>query len=533
MILYEWLVMPFGLTNAPSTFMCLMNHVLHSFLGKFVVVYFDDILIYNKSLNEHLKHLRNSNGLEVDEEKDFSTLDAPLTKIVKKSVGFKRKEEQEKTFNSLKEKLTNASLLVLSNFTKSFKIESDALGIGIGAVLMQEGHPILTLHLKGQKKLNKRHAKWLEFIEQFLYVIKYKKGKENVVANALLSTLDAKLLEFEYVKEMYVIDPNFAHIYVACEKGSHIKHDVEKICGKCITCKKAKSKVNPHGLYTPLPISNAPRIDLFYGLCMTHFIACHKINDATNMTYLFFFKRWLDYMECQEVLFQTEMSSRQTKVVNCTLSTLLHDVIKNLKSWEECLPHVEFAYNRVVHSTTNHSSFQVLYGFNPLTPLDLIQLPMNKQVHKDGKKKAKFVRKLHEKVKQQIEKKTRQYVNQANKGHKKVSFESGDWKNFSTQRQSKLQLRGDDLFQVIEKINDNTYKLDLPSKYQINVTFNVIGLSLFDRIDFLEEGGNDENMTNPTISKILLQEIKGLMITKRATRVKEILQCLVKDMQAK
>ena len=57
--------------------------------------------------------------------------------------------------------------------------------------------------------------------------------------------------------------------------------------------------------------------------------------------------------------------------------------------------HIEFAYNRILHSSTNCSPFEIVYDFNPLTPTNLIQLPIDKQVSLDGKKKAEFVKDLH------------------------------------------------------------------------------------------------------------------------------------------
>ena len=74
--------------------------------------------------------------------KNFSTLAAPLTKIVKKSVGFKWGSKQDRAFIEIKERLCGAPLLALPDFSKTFEIECDASEIGIGAILMQEKRPI-------------------------------------------------------------------------------------------------------------------------------------------------------------------------------------------------------------------------------------------------------------------------------------------------------------------------------------------------------------------------------------------------------
>nr|KYP73963.1 Transposon Ty3-I Gag-Pol polyprotein [Cajanus cajan] len=167
---------------------------------------------------------------------------------------------------------------------------------------------------------------------------------------------------------------------------------------------------------------------------MTHFIPCHKIDDASNIARLFFkevvrlhglpktivsdrdtkflshFWKTLRSRLGTKLLCSTTchpQTDGQTEVVNRSLSTMLRAVLKgNHKSWDEYLPHIEFAYNRVVHKTTKISPFEVVYGFNPLTPLDLISLPDSSHYfHKEGVSRADFVKKLHEKVKIHIQQK--------------------------------------------------------------------------------------------------------------------------------
>lgn len=88
------------------------------------------------------------------------------------------------------------------------------------------------------------------------------------------------------------------------------------------------------------------------------------------------------------------------------------------------MPHIKFAYNRTIHFATQFSPFAVVYGFNSLTTLDFSPLP--EHVNLDRKKKAKFMRNLHEKVRLNIETCTEQYMKQANKWHCKLVFELGD-----------------------------------------------------------------------------------------------------------
>jgi hypothetical protein len=148
-----------------------------------------------------------------------------------------------------------------------------------------------------------------------------------------------------------------------------------------------------------------------------------------------------------------------------------------------------------------------VYGFKPGAPIDLITLAPVDKNSREAEDKAESMKKIHQQVVENIEKKTLQYKTQADKGRKEVVFEPGDWvwlymrhERFPNQRKSKLSPRGDGPFQVLEKINNNAYKLDLPSEWKISNTFNVVDLSPFDvgeailRSESSQEGGNDEDI---------------------------------------
>ncbi|KAL0434762.1 UNVERIFIED_CONTAM: Transposon Tf2-12 polyprotein [Sesamum radiatum] len=296
----EFLVMPFGLTNAPATFCTLMNQVLHGFLDEFVVVYLDDIVIYSRTLAEHVEHLRqvlarlreyelyakvskcsfaqetisflghiverghirmDPKKVQAIEEwqppsdvhdlrsflglanyyrrfvKGYSKIARPMTDLLKKTEAWNWTPQCQVSFDDLKRAMVTDPVLALPDMSKPFVVETNASDFALGGVLMQDGHPVAfesrelkdaerrysahekellavvhclrlwrhyllgspfvvktdntaVSHFMTQPKLTSRQARWQELLSEFHFVLEYRAGSSNHVADALSRRAD-------------------------------------------------------------------------------------------------------------------------------------------------------------------------------------------------------------------------------------------------------------------------------------------------------------------------------------------------------
>ncbi|KAF5774775.1 putative nucleotidyltransferase, Ribonuclease H [Helianthus annuus] len=443
--LYEWLVMPFGLSNAPSTFMRVMNQLLRPFIGKFVVVYFDDILIYSASFSDHVVHVRqilallrrdrfyaatkkcvfmtpkvlflgyviSGDGIQVDESKvaavqnwptpttitevrsfhglasfyrrfipHFSSIMAPVTDCMKGKT-FVWTDEAELAFQVVKEKLTTAPILDVESGQKS-------------DFLLHDG---------------------------FLF-----KGNQLCIPD---SSLRLKIIK-ELHGEGHVGRDRTLQLVQASYYWPTMRKEVDRYVKRCRVCQVSKGTATNAGLYMPLPIPSQPWVDISMDFVlglprtqrgndsifvvvdrfskMVHFIPCKKTTDAVNVAQLFFrdvyrlhglpssivsdrdtrflshFWRSLWKMVNTQLNFSSAyhpQTDGQTEVVNRSLGNLLRCLVgDHVKAWDQKLCQAEFAHNHAVNRSTGYSPFQIVYSSQPRGPLDLMSLPVSGSVPK-------------------------------------------------------------------------------------------------------------------------------------------------------
>lgn len=252
---FEYLVMPFGLSNAPGTFQALMNKIFSPYLRVFVLVFFDDILIYSKTLQEHEEHIKivlqvlrenqlfaklskcvfaekqveylghiiSAEGVATDPKKisaiadwpvpdnttklrsflglagyhrrfikNYGLICRPLHDLLKKG-NFLWTPAHTTAFSQLQQALISAPVLALPNFSQPFVLETDASGKGIGAVLMQQGRPLAYY----SSALCPRNAAMSTYEKEALAILEaLKKWRHYLLGNEVIIKTDQQSLKF-------------------------------------------------------------------------------------------------------------------------------------------------------------------------------------------------------------------------------------------------------------------------------------------------------------------------------------------------
>ncbi|GJW87960.1 RNA-directed DNA polymerase [Tanacetum coccineum] len=412
-------------------------------------------------------------------------------------------------------------------------------------------------------KLNKKLLS-VEFIQAFSFVMRHKVGSNNQVADALsrrhslITNMQIRVQGFDSFRGLYCNDPDFREIWSKCDND--LFHQFSKLDGYlfkgvrvCIPLCSLREAIVLEGhagglaghfgrdktlallreqFYWPKMKRDVNRL---LERCRTcHIAKTHssnaeivKLHDVpktltSNRDVKFVGQFWPTLWtrlgsKLQFSSFHYPQTDGQTEVVNRSLGNLLRSLIEdNAKQWDLILPQAEFAYNRSVNRTTSKSHFEVVYGRDSITPLDLVLVPEVGQFSEDGADQSEQIKELHRSVQEQIIRHNKQYKEHADKRRKQVLYREGDlvWihlrkERFLARRFGKLKPRGDGPFRVLKKINDNAYKIELPGHYNVSVTFNVVDLSPYkgdsdDEPDsgssLFQEGEDDADAVNERVN---------------------------------
>ena len=244
---------------------------------------------------------------------------------------------------------------------------------------------------------------------------------------------------------------------------------------------------------------------------MAHFIPCSQTSDASRIARIFldqvvrlhglpktivsdrdvrftsYFWKTLWHLLGTRLKFSTAyhpQTDGQTEIVNRSLGNLLRCLVgESLGNWDLLLSRAEFAYNSSVNRSTGKSPFEIVHGYKPRKPLDLLPLPPNTRVSESAESYAQHIKDLHHEISKKIHLSNESYKHRANLRKRTKEFYEGDQvmiklnpERFPPGTFKKLHARSAGPFKILKKIGSNAYILELPSDLGINPTFNISDL---------------------------------------------------------
>ncbi|GAU45146.1 hypothetical protein TSUD_253790 [Trifolium subterraneum] len=564
---YEYLVMPFGLMNAPATFQSIMNDIFRPYLRKFVLVFFDDILIYSKDMTEHYKHLEQvlnillshsfvanqskcnfgcehvnylghiiyGKGVAVDADKircvlewpspknvkgvrgflgltgyyrkfikDYGKIAKPLTELTKKD-NFLWGKEAAEAFEKLKLIMTTAPVLVLPNFDLPFEVECDAAGRGIGAVLMQNKQPIAFF----SKALSEGNlAKSVYEKELMALVLSIQHWRHYLLGNKFVVYTDHKSLK--HFLQQRISSPD-----QQCWLAKLLGYQFEVQYKPGPDNKAADALSRYHGdMEMNVLVSSSKWLGGQKSWMKRTQDAELELNVTVSSP------KWLEGQKllqeiAQDVQIQ-QLISELTENPNSKPGCFASD---QPKSWAHWIPWAELWYNTTYHESIGKYPFEVVYGRSPPTLLRFLA---------NETKVAAVALELAERdealsqLKAQLLKAQQQMKLYADKKRRDVQFAVGEWvflklrphrqRSVVKRINQKLSARFYGPFQIMARIEAVAYKLQLPEQSKIHPVFHV---SLLKRAvgNYQVQGELPKELENNADDDIYPEKVLGSRVT--------------------
>ncbi|GKC54983.1 putative nucleotidyltransferase, ribonuclease H [Tanacetum coccineum] len=242
---------------------------------------------------------------------------------------------------------------------------------------------------------------------------------------------------------------------------------------------------------------------------MAHFIRCKRTFDDVSVALLYFCDVYRLHGQPASIVSDqdTRFTNGQTEVVNCSLGNFLHSLVSDHpRSWDLKLSQAEFAHNHAINRTTPRLPFHVIYGLSLRGPLDLLVLPNKVRPHATAEDFISQLHQVHQQTHEHLVVNNAKYKVLADFKRRIVEFEVDDFvwvvltkERFPAHEYNKLAAKEIGLVEIVEKINSNSYRLQLPSHVRTFDVFNVKHL-----IPFVGNSSDDDDVAVPDSRSNLL-----------------------------